>query len=408
MHLKPSTSSLFSEQSATSSWKMVPKGLVSAVKKLWDVFTYDKVVSVIEVGLIASMMYYFFQLFKSTMGHGAKFDQNAIINKMSDVFALRRSRGANEQKENELKQKDISLATKLYKQLSHHQTACMSFLVAPSTTGITLDDIGGLEQVKREVKDKVIFPLRNPNFFDNPKSLLQPIRGILLEGPPGTGKTMIAKAIANECKCSFLNVKRELLQHSLLGESEKAMAALFQVARAMQPSIIFIDEIDTLFRSRSESMHEVSSRVLGIVLSQIEGLETNNSERITVIAATNHSSSLDPAISRRLPLKLHVPLPNEVERLDILKKLLKEEKFDFSKVDFDKIVSSTNQFSGADLKELCKMALHNPIVESTDQKTELRPLRTEDFTSNVNSIKPINKELQQEQMLRNFWNSVNK
>ncbi|KAL0486566.1 ATPase family AAA domain-containing protein [Acrasis kona] len=307
------------------------------------------------------------------MGHGAKFDQNAIINKMSDVFALRRSRGANEQKENELKQKDISLATKLYKQLSHHQTACMNLT-------------------------------REQNFFDNPKSLLQPIRGILLEGPPGTGKTMIAKAIANECKCSFLNVKRELLQHSLLGESEKAMAALFQVARAMQPSIIFIDEIDTLFRSRSESMHEVSSRVLGIVLSQIEGLETNNSERITVIAATNHYSSLDPAISRRLPLKLHVPL----ERLDILKKLLKEEKFDFSKVDFDKIVSSTNQFSGADLKELCKMALHNPIVESTDQKTEPRPLRTEDFTSNVNSIKPINKELQQEQMLRNFWNSVNK
>ena len=180
----------------------------------------------------------------------------------------------------------------------------------------------------------------------------------------------MAKAIAKECNCAFLNVKREFLSDFLYGETEKLVGALFSFATKVKPCIIFIDEIESLLPSRQASyqMHEVSKARISIILSAWDGFETtSDGDQVMVIGATNLRSQLDTAALRRMPLQFKIDAPDRNSRIQILKLLLKNERVSPT-VSFEKLADATQFFSGSDLTELCKKALSFPIKELIDRE----------------------------------------
>lgn len=171
---------------------------------------------------------------------------------------------------------------------------------------VTWDDIAGLEVAKSIIKETIVWPMLRPNYF---KGLLSPARGILLFGPPGNGKTLIGKCIASKSKSTFFSISASSLTSKWVGDGEKMVRALFTIAAVHQPSVVFIDEIDSLLSQRSESEHESSRRIKTEFLVQLDGAGTKNDERILVIGATNRPQELDDAARRRLVKRLYIPLP---------------------------------------------------------------------------------------------------
>jgi len=223
--------------------------------------------------------------------------------------------------------------------------------------------------------------LRHPEIFSRGKLLTVP-KGILLYGPPGTGKTMLAKALSKTSEAVFINVNIANILQKWWGESEKLVQATFSLAEKLQPSIIFIDEIDSLFRKRSEGDHEVSSRIKSLFMSLWDGLNTNPDARITVIGATNRPHTIDDAILRRLPQTFHIGLPDVDQRERILSIILKDEPID---PDFDvrRLAEETEGYSGSDLQALCETAARAPIRDhlrnARDILAPMRDLQLEDF-----------------------------
>lgn len=146
--------------------------------------------------------------------------------------------------------------------LTEYETIVASDIVSPETMTVTFDDIGGLQEIKLQIMEALILPIKRPDLFKG--KLLKIPRGILLFGPPGTGKTMIAKAISKTSESVFINVNLANILQKYWGESEKIIAAIFSLAEKVQPAIIFIDEIDCLFRKRQDSDHEVSNRMKAV------------------------------------------------------------------------------------------------------------------------------------------------
>ncbi|XP_072999376.1 uncharacterized protein [Typha latifolia] len=244
-------------------------------------------------------------------------------------------------------------------------------VIPASEIGVTFDDIGALDDIKESLEELVMLPLRRPDLFIG--GLLKPCRGILLFGPPGTGKTMLAKAIANEAGASFINVSMSTITSKWFGEDEKNVRALFTLAAKVSPTIIFVDEVDSMLGQRSRvGEHEAMRKIKNEFMSHWDGLLTKPEERILVLAATNRPFDLDEAIIRRFERRIMVGLPSLESRELILKTLLSKEKVD-GRLDYKELATITEGYSGSDLKNLCTTAAYRPVRELI-QKERLKEL----------------------------------
>lgn len=185
------------------------------------------------------------------------------------------------------------------------------------------DDIAGLEDVKQAINEIVIYPMQNPQLFTG---LLAPAKGLLLFGPPGTGKTLIGKCIATESGATFFSISASSLTSKWIGEQEKMVRALFTIARILQPSVVFIDEIDSLLTQRAENEHDSSRRLKTEFLVQFDGVATGSEDRLLIVGATNRPQELDDAARRRFTKRIYVPLPCKAAREQIVRNLMKKHK----------------------------------------------------------------------------------
>lgn len=227
--------------------------------------------------------------------------------------------------------------------------------VAIDVPNVSWSDIGGLENIKLKLKQAVEWPLKHPKSFI--RMGIQPPKGVLLYGPPGCSKTMIAKALANESGLNFLAIKGPELMNKYVGESERAVREIFRKARAVAPSIIFFDELDALAveRGSSSGAGNVADRVLAQLLTEMDGIE--QLKDVTVLAATNRPDRIDKALMRpgRIDRIIYVPLPDAATRREILN--LQFHSMPISnEVDLDELVLQTETYSGAEIIAVCKEA----------------------------------------------------
>ncbi|UZJ56311.1 hypothetical protein CBS101457_005631 [Exobasidium rhododendri] len=248
--------------------------------------------------------------------------------------------------------------------LNEYEEQIASELILPSDISVDFNSIGGLDGIINSLQESVIAPLCYPELFtgaSGKSGLLGAPKGVLLFGPPGTGKTMLAKALAKESGAKFINMHVSTLTNKWFGESNKLVAALFSLARKMQPSIIFIDEIDSFLRERSSGDHEVMGMMKAEFMTLWDGL-TSTSDRIMVLGATNRPNDIDSAILRRMPKRYAVRLPDPSQRRKILEIMLTDVQLDKS-FSLDTVVARTEGYSGSDLKEACRGAAMQPVRE---------------------------------------------
>uniref|UniRef100_A0A8D3CN46 Outer mitochondrial transmembrane helix translocase n=1 Tax=Scophthalmus maximus TaxID=52904 RepID=A0A8D3CN46_SCOMX len=212
--------------------------------------------------------------------------------------------------------------------LTEHEMNIASHLVDPQSMKVSWRDIAGLDE---------------------------PPKGVLLFGPPGCGKTMIAKATAKASGCKFINLQASTLTDMWYGESQKLTAAVFSLAVKIHPCIIFIDEIDSFLRNRSSLDHEATAMMKAQFMSLWDGLDTSSTTQVMVMGATNRPQDVDPAILRRMPASFHVGLPNTRQRQDILRLILAGETLS-NAINLREIAERTDGYSGSDLRELCRDA----------------------------------------------------
>ncbi|KAJ0047699.1 hypothetical protein Pint_15686 [Pistacia integerrima] len=278
----------------------------------------------------------------------------------------------------------------------------LSDVIPPSDIGVTFEDIGALENVKDTLKELVMLPLQRPELFCKGQltklcafifdgddvcilslalmssqeilfpELFVPCKGILLFGPPGTGKTMLAKAVATEAGANFINISMSSITSKWFGEGEKYVKAVFSLASKIAPSVVFVDEVDSMLgRRENPGEHEAMRKMKNEFMVNWDGLRTKDTERVLVLAATNRPFDLDEAVIRRLPRRLMVNLPDAPNRAKILKVILAKEDLS-PDVDFDAVASMTDGYSGSDLKNLCVTAAHRPIKEILEKEKKER------------------------------------
>jgi transitional endoplasmic reticulum ATPase len=218
---------------------------------------------------------------------------------------------------------------------------------------VTYEDIGGLKEEIQKVREMIELPLRHPEIFE--KLGIEAPKGILLYGPPGTGKTLLAKAVANESNAHFISISGPEIMSKFYGESEARLREIFKEAKEKAPSIIFIDEIDSIAPKREEVTGEVERRVVSQLLSLMDGLESRG--KVIVIAATNRPNAIDPALRRpgRFDREIEIRVPDKKARLEILQIHTRNMPL-APDVNLEKIANITHGFVGADLEYLCKEA----------------------------------------------------
>ncbi|XP_031620355.1 spastin isoform X2 [Contarinia nasturtii] len=254
-------------------------------------------------------------------------------------------------------------------------------------------DIAGQEVAKQALQEMVILPAVRPELFTGLRS---PAKGLLLFGPAGNGKTLLARAIATECSATFFNISAASLTSKYVGDGEKLVRALFSVARKLQPSIIFIDEIDSLLSERNSSEHEASRRLKTEFLVEFDGLGSQENDRIVVLGATNRPQELDEAALRRFTKRVYVTLPDAHTRQHLIRSLLAKQGCQLSDDIIQNLAVYTDGYSGSDLTALAKDAALEPIrgidveqVRNVNLK-EIRPINEQDF---INSLKRIRRSV---------------
>ena len=253
---------------------------------------------------------------------------------------------------------------------------------------VKFSDIIGMQEMKQTLYEIIVVPTIRPDLFTG---IRKPQRGILLFGPPGTGKTMIAKAIATECNSTFFNISASSLTSKWVGESEKTVKSLFKIAYKKVPSIIFIDEIDSILSKRSGSENEATKRLKTEFLIQFDGLGSNTNARLLVIAATNRPMDLDEALLRRLPKRVYCGPLDENGRFEFIKKVINRVETNLSDEDIKEIAQKTNDYSNSDLMEMCREAAYQPVRELSMEEIlkikKFRPLVKEDLIKAVQKIR---------------------
>eukprot|EP00727_Mastigamoeba_balamuthi_P002961 m51a1_g12662 putative vps4 oligomerisation domain containing protein (267) ;mRNA; r:3445-4245 len=247
-----------------------------------------------------------------------------------------------------------------------------------------------------------------PDIF---KGLRGPPKGLMLFGPPGTGKTMIGKAIACESKSKFFNISASTLTSKWIGEGEKTVRALFAVARCFERSVVFIDEIDSILTARSENENEASRRMKTEFLVQLDGAGVGDNDHILVVGATNRPQELDDAARRRLVKRLYIPLPDKTARAVMVQNLLRSVPHSISEAELDALSDSTEGYSGSDIKALCQDAALGPIRSLQNEGQDisdvdigvLRPVLMEDFAEALSHVRASVSQSDLQQYVE--WNS---
>ena len=267
-------------------------------------------------------------------------------------------------------------------------------IIITEKPSVSLKDIAGLEVAKQTLREAIVLPLMRPDLFSGAR---RPWRGILLFGPPGCGKTLLAKATASEVEATFFNVSASAIISKWLGESEKLVRTLFQLARERQPSIIFIDEVDALAGARGGE-HDAIRRVKTELLTSMDGVTSSADDRLVVIGATNLPETIDAAFRRRFERRIYIPLPDVDAREAIFK--LNTKGVDLaSDVNFRDLAEITEGYSGADIAMVCREAIMRPIRELdisgaiTDPSVKARAVTQGDFLKAIENINPsVNEE----------------
>jgi SpoVK/Ycf46/Vps4 family AAA+-type ATPase len=259
---------------------------------------------------------------------------------------------------------------------------------------LSFSDIAGLEDVKEDIRLKMIYPFSHPEAAARYK--IRRGGGILLWGPPGTGKTMMARAVAGEIDAAFFTVKPSEIMSKWVGDSEQNIEALFKTARSHERSIIFIDEIEALIPSRrGESGSPIMKRLVPQILAELEGFGTSDENPLLFIGATNEPWSLDPAVLRpgRFDEKVYVGLPDRPARRKILELNLKGRPLS-DDVDLDVLADKTVSYSGADVKNICEKAAADCFLKAVKAHggdgpvEDVPPIGLEDLLNAIREARP--------------------
>jgi SpoVK/Ycf46/Vps4 family AAA+-type ATPase len=259
----------------------------------------------------------------------------------------------------------------------------------PVRETLRFSDVGGLDAVKEEIRMKIIVPFQRPDLFRKYGKRVG--GGVLTYGPPGCGKTMLARATAGECEAVFMNVTIDSILDMYYGESERKLAEVFQTARARTPSVLFFDEVEAIGASRQQIRHSPGKSLVNQLLAEMDGVSSKN-DNVLIMAATNAPWHVDSALRRpgRFDRVLFVPPPDETARLEILRLGLRNRPV-AKDVNIGDLARKTAEYSGADLAELIERATEAPLNEAM-RGGEHRELQQSDLLGAFKKMKPTTRE----------------
>ncbi len=271
----------------------------------------------------------------------------------------------------------------------------ISGTIVTESPKVNWEDIAGLDNVKQALREAIVLPIAKPELFVGAR---KPWSGILLFGPPGCGKTLLAKAAATECKATFFSASSADLLSKWLGESEKLISSLFKVARLKAPSLIFMDEIDSITTKRGEGAESGGERrVKTQLLSEIQGLKSTHDKPLLVLGATNRPWDIDNAMLSRFEKRVHVPLPDLKARVGIFKIHTEGVTSSLSDEDFVELAVRTEGYSGRDIANICREVIMLPVreldmgglLEDSSKEVKVRDINLKDFKKTLKKVKPM-------------------
>ncbi|MFW9880315.1 MAG: AAA family ATPase [Candidatus Thorarchaeota archaeon] len=274
----------------------------------------------------------------------------------------------------------------------------ISGTIVTESPNVKWEDIAGLQNVKQALREAIVLPIAKPELFTGAR---KPWSGILLFGPPGCGKTLLAKAAATECKATFFSASSADLLSKWLGESEKLISSLFKVARLKAPSLIFMDEIDSVATKRGEGTESGGERrVKTQLLSEIQGLKSTHDKPLLVLGATNRPWDIDNAMLSRFEKRVHVPLPDMKARAGIFKIHTEGVNTALNDEDYIELAVRSDGYSGRDIANVCREVIMLPVreldmsglLESSDKEVTVRDITLKDFNKTLKKVKPMTNE----------------
>jgi SpoVK/Ycf46/Vps4 family AAA+-type ATPase len=290
----------------------------------------------------------------------------------------------------EIAKKPISVDKEEGEESEDEIEAAIKETIVGEKPNVKWEDIAGLVPAKAALREAIILPMVRPDLF---KGARKPWKGILLFGPPGCGKTLIAKAVATECDATFFNVSAAAIISKWLGESEKLVRELFEAARGKMPSLVFIDEVDSIAIERTAGEHDALRRVKTQLLQAMDGVTSKSEDRIVVLGATNVPWDIDAAFRRRFEKRIYIPLPDLESREVIFKIHTKGIEIDPG-VNFNELAMLSEGYSGADIALICREAIMMPVRELdaagalSDTSVQVRHVSKGDFLLAMEKIRP--------------------